>query len=140
MRTRADYVWEKMQTAIGCLCADGPFNIRLQNAAVDALHLIRAETLLLGGRARENLDYILRWTADNIHEGRLLRKPDDVEKGKLIEMMISVLLDTERIMTVADCLDRIDQLDGKGELPPCNVSRIKESIRGPIPLDHFLPT
>ena len=84
------------------------------------------------------MSYILRWTADNIQEGRLVPEPDDVEKGKLVAKMIDVLLDTQRIMTVGECLYQIDQLDGKGELRPGNVSRIKESIRWPIPPNHFL--
>jgi len=87
------YVWEKMHVAIGCLCGEGSFKERLEDAAVSAL--VRLEATDLTGDLQQDLMFILSWTKGNLVEGRLQREPDELERGKLVEKMLHLLLETD---------------------------------------------
>lgn len=89
-----DYVWEKMYVATDCLCGDGPFISRLENATISAL--IRLEDNDLTGELAEDLKFILEWTKNNIVDGKIQREPDELERKKLIEKMLHVMLETHQ--------------------------------------------
>jgi len=89
-----NYVWEKMHTAIDCLCGDGPFISRLENATISAL--VRLEDDDLTGELAEDLKFILGWTKNNIIGGKIQKEPDELEKNKLIEKMLHVMLETHQ--------------------------------------------
>lgn len=86
------YVWEKLYVAIDCLCGDGPFVSRLENATISSL--IRLEESDLTGEIAEDLIFILKWTKNNLINGSLQKEPDELERGKLIEKMLHVMLET----------------------------------------------
>ncbi len=92
--TSPDYVHEKMVIGIGSLCGDGTFNERLENAALD-IHTLEAEDL--DGEMQADLAYILRWTSDNLREGRLIRTPNETERREIVEKMIWLLVETSRM-------------------------------------------
>ena len=89
-----NYVCEKMHVAIDCLCGDGPFISRLENATISAL--IRLKDDDLTGELAEDLKYILVWTKNNITDGKIQKEPDELERGKLIEKMLHVMLATHQ--------------------------------------------
>ncbi len=86
------YVWEKMYVAIGCLCGDGSFAARLENATISAL--IHLEEDDLTGELGQDLKYILGWTKNNILGGSIQKEPDELERNELIEKMLHVMLET----------------------------------------------
>lgn len=88
------YVWEKMYVAIGCLCGDGSFVTRLENATISAL--IRLEEDDLSEELGEDLRYVLGWTKNNIADGKIRKEPDELERSELIEKMLHVMLETHR--------------------------------------------
>ena len=92
--TSPDYVHEKMVIGIGSLCGDGTFNERLKNAALD-IDTLEAEDL--DGEMQDDLAYILRWTSGNLRDGRLIRTPDEIERRKIVEKMIWLLCETNRM-------------------------------------------
>ena len=51
-----DYVWEKMEVAISCLCEDGLFKSRLENATISSLHRLEDDDLT--GELQEDLKFI----------------------------------------------------------------------------------
>jgi hypothetical protein len=57
------YVWEKLYVAIGCLCGDGSFVSRLENAMVSSLIRLKEDDLT--GEIAEDLVFILKWTKHN---------------------------------------------------------------------------
>lgn len=87
------YVWEKMYTAIGCMCGKSPLGERLANAAVSALMRLD-ENDLEPGELREDLKYVLSWTKDNVRDSRVIKVPDDLELSRLIEKMLHIMLET----------------------------------------------
>jgi len=89
-----DYVWEKMYVGIGCLCGDGPFISRLENATISALARLKDDDLR--GELAEDLTFILRWTKNNITGGTIQEEPDELDRNKLIEKMLHVMLETHR--------------------------------------------
>ena len=88
------YVWEKMYVAIDCLCGDGPFISRLQNATISALSRLFEDDLK--GELAEDLKYILGWTKNNMTNGQIQREPDELERKQLIEKMLHILLKTHQ--------------------------------------------
>ncbi len=86
------YVWEKLYLAIDCLCGKGAFVERLENATVSAL--IRLEDPDLTGDLGDDFKFIMRWTRDNIVGGKLQKEPDELERKKLVEKMLRVMLET----------------------------------------------
>ena len=87
-----NYVWEKMYVAIGCMCSDGSFTSRLENATISAL--TRLEENDLTGKLGEDLKYILGWTKKNIVGGKIQRDLDELERNKLVEKMLHIMLET----------------------------------------------
>ena len=98
-KTSPDYVWEKMLIGVECLCGEGAFNKRLQSAAL-ALHTL--ETTDLKGKPGEDLRYVLKWTAENLADGRLIRTPDEAERKAIVEKMIRLLCETSRVQGTGD--------------------------------------
>jgi hypothetical protein len=86
------YVWEKMYVAIDCLCREGSFVKRLENATASAL--IRLENTDLTGDLAEDLKFILAWTRDNIAGGKLQNEPNELQRKELVEKMLHVMLET----------------------------------------------
>ncbi len=86
------YIWEKMCVAIDCLCGAGSFRDRLENATISAL--IRLDESDLAGELAEDLAFILSWTKSNIADGKLQKEPDELERKKLIEKMLHIMLET----------------------------------------------
>lgn len=86
------YVWEKMYVAVSCLCGDGSFKTRLENATVSAL--IRLNDDDLSGELGGDLAHILNWTKRNMVGGSIQKEPNELEKKELIEKMLHVLLET----------------------------------------------
>ena len=89
-----NYVWEKMLGAIDCLCDDGSFVARLENATISAL--IHLEEDDLSGELGEDLKYVLGWTKNNMVNGKIGKEPDELERSELIEKMLHVMLETHR--------------------------------------------
>ena len=89
-----NYVWEKMYVAIDCLCGDGSFVVRLENATISALICLEEDDL--SGELGEDLRYVLGWTKNNMANGKIRKEPDELEKSKLIEKMLHVMLETHR--------------------------------------------
>ncbi len=87
-----DYVWEKMLVAIDCLCGEGSFKERLANATISSL--VRLEEADLEGSLQEDLRFVLSWTKENMVDGTLQREPDELERGRLLEKMLHILLGT----------------------------------------------
>lgn len=88
------YVWEKMHVAIDCMCDDGPFKRRLENATVSALVRLKDDDLT--GELSEDLKFILGWTKENLVGGTIQREPNELERKQLIEKMLHVLVETSR--------------------------------------------
>lgn len=88
------YVREKMYVAIDCLCGEGSFVERLENATISAL--MRLENADLLGDLGEDLKYILGWTRDNITDGKLRETPSEHQRKELVERMLHVMLETTR--------------------------------------------
>lgn len=86
------YVWEKLYVAIDCLCEDGSFVSRLENATVSSL--VRLEESDLTGENAEDLTFILKWTKHNLINGKIQKEPDELERHKLIEKILHVMLET----------------------------------------------
>jgi len=102
MKHSTNYIWEKMYVAVNCLCGEGSFKERLENATISALIRLHDEDLT--GELKEDLEYIFNWTNRNIENGKILREPGELERKKLIEEMLHVLTETterhaERQMT-----------------------------------------
>jgi hypothetical protein len=89
-----DYIWEKMLVAIECLCGEGSFKSRLENATNSALIRLRDDDAK--GKMKEDLEYIFELTRRNIKAGKILKEPDELERKKLIEKMLHILLETTR--------------------------------------------
>lgn len=89
-----DYVWEKLFVAIDCMCGDGDFIERLKDATISAL--MRLDESDLDGELGDDLSYILGWTKNNLFNGKIQRLPDELERKKLIEKMMHVMLETYR--------------------------------------------
>lgn len=87
-----DYVWEKMYLAINSLCGEGPFIKRVENATTGALLNLNENDLT--GELADDLRYIFSWTNENIANGKILKEPDELERKKLIEKMLHVMLET----------------------------------------------
>jgi hypothetical protein len=91
------YVWEKMFVAIECLCYEGPFKERLQNATISALIQLRDEDLDSVGELKPDLKFILDWTKGNIENGQIQRLPDEIQRRQLVDKMVHVLVETTRL-------------------------------------------
>lgn len=87
------YVWQRLHLAITCLCSEGTFTKRLENAAEAVIPL--KEEDLDKGELREDLKYVLKWTSENMLEGVIQKQPDELERNQLIEKMIHILLETK---------------------------------------------
>jgi hypothetical protein len=87
-----DYVWEKLLVAIDCMCGDGDFIQRMKSATISAL--MRLEESDLDGALGDDLAYILEWTKHNLRDGMIQKLPDELERKKLIEKMMHVMLET----------------------------------------------
>jgi hypothetical protein len=96
----ADYVWEKMHVAIGCMCGKESLERRLADAAWSAFTAINGNDL--EGELGEDLRFVLTWTKDNLDGDRVKRVPDDLELSRLIEKMLHVLLELTRLSAVED--------------------------------------
>ena len=94
MKNSEGYVWEKMVVAVECLCGDGTFMSRLENATCSAL--IRLEESDLDGALGEDLKFVLSLTSRNILSGKFQHEPDELERKKLVEKMLHVLLELTR--------------------------------------------
>ena len=90
-----DYVAEKLGIAVGCLCSKGSFKERLEMATIPALVVLEEDDLT--GELAEDLKYVLGWTKNNIRNGEIIREPDELERGTLIEKMLHLLLETHRM-------------------------------------------
>lgn len=87
-----NYVCEKMYVAIDCLCGDGSFIARLENATISSL--VRLDENDLTGQLGEDLKFILKWTKLNMVGGKLQKEPDELERKELIRKMLQVMLET----------------------------------------------
>lgn len=87
-----NYVWEKMYVAVDCLCGDGQFKKRLENATVSGLIQLNDDDL--SGELRDDLKYVLDWTKRNITEGHLQKEPNELERKMLIDKILHVLIET----------------------------------------------
>ena len=76
------------------MCGDGDFIQRLKDATISAL--MRLDESDLDGELGDDLSYILGWTKNNLFNGKLQRLPDELERKKLIEKMMHVMLETYR--------------------------------------------
>ena len=74
------------------LCDEGPFNERLE--AVTSSCLIRLEKDDLTGELGKDLKYILDWTKFNLRNGKLSRKPNELQRNKLIEKILHLFIET----------------------------------------------
>lgn len=92
MKSRG-YISEKMNVAISCMCGDGTFKQRLENATMSALILLEDDDLF--GDSIEHLSgdltFILNWTKRNMVNGIIQQEPDKLQRKQLIEKMIRVL-------------------------------------------------
>ena len=91
-----NYVNEKIHVAVECLCGEGSFKKRLEDATVSAL--TRLEDKDLTGDLSKDLKYILDWTKWNMEGGVIQTEPNEEERGQLIEKMLNVLIETERMV------------------------------------------
>ncbi len=80
-----------MNVAVRCLCGDGSFKARLENATVSALIHLNDD---LSGELAEDLKYILNWTKENMEDGIIQQEPDEHERKTLIDKMLHVLHET----------------------------------------------
>jgi hypothetical protein len=88
------YVWEKMYVAIDILCSVGTFKNRLYRATTNALD--RLEDDDLEGELAADLSYVLDRTKRNVAEyGGLRRRLGELERRKLIETMLHILIKTK---------------------------------------------
>ena len=87
-----DYVHEKLYVAVDCLCAEGSFASRLQNATASSL--IRLNSDDLEGELAEDLGFVLGWTKENLKNGSIRREPNEIERGELVEKMLHIMLAT----------------------------------------------
>ncbi len=76
------------------MCGDGDFIERLKDATISAL--MRLDESDLDGELGDDLSYILGWTKNNLFNGKIQRLPDELERKKLIEKMMHVMLETYR--------------------------------------------
>lgn len=90
--TSRSYVWQKMYVAVSCLCKEGSFKERLENATLSAL--IRLEEEDLDEDLSEDLKFILNWTKNNMVDGKIQKEPDEIERNVLIEKILHVMLRT----------------------------------------------
>ncbi len=90
-----DYVWEKMFVAVDSLCGEGSFKSRLENATVSAL--MRLEDNDLAGELADDLKYVLDWSKRNMKGGLLQKEPNELERSRLIEKMLHILVETTRL-------------------------------------------
>lgn len=90
----SDYVSEKMSVAIGCLCGEGSFKQRLENATISALGVLKNSDLT--GELAGDLKYILDWTNRNMDNGVIQREPGEFERRKIVEKMLHVLTETAK--------------------------------------------
>jgi hypothetical protein len=86
------YVWEKLYEAIDCLCKDGSFVGRLENATVSSLVELEESDLI--GENAEDLIFILKWTKHNLINGKIQKEPDELERHELIGKILHVMLKT----------------------------------------------
>ncbi len=91
----SDYVWEKTYGAVLSLCSEGTFKERLRDATIS--HLIQLDDDYLTGELAEDLKYILDWSKRNIFNGKIQREPTELERKKLIEKLLHVMLETHEI-------------------------------------------
>jgi hypothetical protein len=48
------------------------------------------------GDLRDDLNYVLKWTKENIMDGKVTKVPDELEHKRLVEKMLHILLETTR--------------------------------------------
>lgn len=51
----------------------------------------------LEGELGEDLRFVLRWTADNLDGGRVKKLPRGLDRSRLVDRMLHLLLETDRI-------------------------------------------
>lgn len=83
-----------MYVAIGCLCNEGQFIDRLEIATISALGMLNYNDLT--GELAEDLKFILALTIDNLKGGKIQRVPTELERSKLIEKMLHIIIETSR--------------------------------------------
>lgn len=88
-----NYICEKITIAIICLCGEGTFNSRLENATISALcHLDSGDiNEEWNDRQKETLNSIFKLTTKNIIGGKIQKELNEVERKNLIEKLISLL-------------------------------------------------
>ncbi len=108
-----EYVYEKMCDAVYCLCGGGgTFGERLADATVSALG--RLEVKDLDGELSEDLRFILHWTKKNINNGMVIRVPNDLERAKIIEKILHILLETHRLRLLGNAVIDEKLLESEG--------------------------
>ena len=90
-------VWENILKVVQCLCGEGTFKDRLQNAAASSFFDERDLAIDDIKYLKSDLEYIFDWTKRNMESGKLLRQPDEMQRRKLVEAMLHVLIETTRL-------------------------------------------
>jgi hypothetical protein len=88
-----DYVLEKVSAAVNCMCGDGTFDSRLENATTSALSRLNHDDLngLASLQQIENLKFVLDWSKENVVGGVIQRPLDNARKSNFIDRLISLM-------------------------------------------------
>lgn len=91
-----DYVWEQLLVGVTCLCGEGSFKQRLENATQSALSRLEYDDLVdpTNPQLNQELRFVLDWTKSNCVHGSIQKEPNDKEKAELIEKIIYLLNET----------------------------------------------
>lgn len=93
-----DYVWEQLLVAVTCLCGEGGFKHRLENATQSALSQLEDDDLFDPSNPQLNQDlrFVLDWTKANCLQGSIQKEPNEQQRAELIGKMINLLNNTFR--------------------------------------------
>ncbi|HEX4268885.1 MAG TPA: hypothetical protein VHY36_13435 [Steroidobacteraceae bacterium] len=94
MHKAPGYVSQKMREAVSLLCSSGKWSRRLGDAGLALVFLSAAD---LEGELGEDLRFVLGWTAGNIIDGNVQKLPRGLARHQLIEKMLHILIETDRI-------------------------------------------
>jgi hypothetical protein len=87
-------VSEKVYVAVESLCeGDRSFTERLESATVSALLRLNRDDA--APEIADDLDFVLKLSSDNMHDGRLVRELDSGERRQFVEALLRILVATE---------------------------------------------
>jgi hypothetical protein len=99
-----NYVRKVMFDAIASMCGRSSAEQRLFNATIAGLERL-SEGDLEEGKLRNDLQFVLKWTTENVESLDYLsirKVPDDTEHKELVEKMLRILTETTRANRAAD--------------------------------------